>query len=410
MHNDPRGVPARGQRPNRERPVLAAYLSGHGFGHFTRSSAVLERIADRFAIHIRTTAQGLVLARRARWPASVTKVDVGPGVTQRGPLAVDPFATLGAIEYHLLRLPGLVEEEARWLARIGARAVYADVPPLAFAAAARAGLPSMGMGNFSWSYIYDGYAHHHEGFARAAEALRREEARATAFLALEGGGGLEHFPGLRPIPPVLRRPQPLFDGAAGRARLRRRLGIGEDERRPVVLLSFGGFGSQLELRDAAAHNTELRLLIVSGPPDLALPHARSVEPGEPGEPGERGAASPSADEEPSAITHPDLVFAADCLIGKPGYGTVAECLHRPTAYAHVPRGEFREQEPLLAFLRRYLRQAPLSYEDFLAGRWRRAVEAACFRRAPRQAPKGDGVTEAAAALIAFVEGAPATTP
>ena len=48
-----------------DRPSLVAYLSGHGFGHFTRSAAVLERLAGRYAIHVRTSAQALQLARLA---------------------------------------------------------------------------------------------------------------------------------------------------------------------------------------------------------------------------------------------------------------------------------------------------------------------------------------------------------
>src|SRR5262245_42523745 len=124
-----------------ERPAIVAYLSGHGFGHFTRSAAVLERLADRYAIHVRTSAQALQLARRASWPASVAEVDVGPGVAQRGPLAVDVAATLAALQQHVRRLPELITAECAWLSRVAPRAVFADVPPLAFAAAAAAGVP-----------------------------------------------------------------------------------------------------------------------------------------------------------------------------------------------------------------------------------------------------------------------------
>src|SRR5258706_5756062 len=128
-------------------PVVCAYLSGHGYGHFVRSAAVLERLARRAEVHVRTHWRALVLARAAAWPASVTEVDVGPGLQQRGPLAFDRDATRDALRAHLDAWERIVDEEAAFLRGVGARAVYADVPPIAFVAAARAGVPSIGASN-----------------------------------------------------------------------------------------------------------------------------------------------------------------------------------------------------------------------------------------------------------------------
>jgi len=362
--------------PTSGRPVLCAYVSGHGFGHFTRSAAVLERLRHHATIHLRTSGSALALARRAPWLSSITDVDVGPGVCQRGPLEPDLAATRAALAEHLRRLPDLVEAEARWLAGVGASAVLADVPPLGLAAAHRAGVPAVGLGNFTWSWIYDGYAHHHPDFARAAAALRPLEAQADLFLALEGGGGLEHLPRVVPVAPVYRRPR------LDRAAARRRLGL-EAVDATVVLASFGGFGGALDLAHAAAHNPGLFLLVVGGPSGLAPGRALSVEP--------------DAD-----LTHPDLMAACDCVLGKPGYGTAAEALHRPTPFVHVPRGEFREQAALCAFIARYLPQAALSSADFTAGNWSAAVAEALAARPPAPPPPGDGVAEAAARLGAVL--------
>src|SRR5436190_1794810 len=94
------------------RPTIVAYLSGHGFGHFTRSAAVLARLAARATVHVRTSERALALARGAGWAASVAEADVGPGVVQRGPLAVDVAATRAALARHLAAWPALVDEEA----------------------------------------------------------------------------------------------------------------------------------------------------------------------------------------------------------------------------------------------------------------------------------------------------------
>ena len=372
---------------HRNKPVLVAYVSGHGYGHFTRSEAVLARLAETAEIHVRTSAQALRLARRMppdRMFASVTEVDVGPGVAQAGPLAVDLAATRAALQQHLDGFDALVESEARALVRLGASAVFADVPPVAFAAAARAGVPSVGMSNFSWSWIYAGYETEDPWFGQAAARLARAEAEATLFLGLAMGGGLEVFPRIEPIPPVARRP------VRDRAEVRSLLGL-TDEKRPVVLTSFGGFGGELDLRTALAGNPDHRFLVVSGPSDLALHNATSIDPS-------AGAG------DAGGLTHPELTQAADCVIGKPGYGTVAECLFGPTPFVYVPRGAFREYPPLVEAIARYLPSAPLSLADLSAGRWSDAIARAMAARPPEVAPAANGA-EVAAARIASLMGA-----
>src|SRR5689334_20526473 len=137
-------MPGMSISPSGTKGTLVAYVTGHGFGHFVRSAAVLERVAAAGArVHLRTNDRALALAARAPWASSIAEVDVGLGVAQRGPLEVDLPATRAELEAHLARWPRLVEEEARFLRAAGARAVYADVPPLAFAVAAHAGVPSV---------------------------------------------------------------------------------------------------------------------------------------------------------------------------------------------------------------------------------------------------------------------------
>ncbi len=393
---------------------VVAYVTGHGYGHLMRSLAVLERLGPSVAVHLRTSGRALARARASRgfgtappgrsgvggaepsqgcaddlsWLASVSETDVGPGVAQRGPLEVDLPATRAALEAHLARWPRLVEEEADALRALGADLVFADVPPIAFAAAARAGVPSVAMSNFTWSWIYAGYAHHDPWFGRAARALAEAESQATLLLALAMGGGLDPFKRRVEVAPVAFRPtrgrdeiraalcapsaSAAFGGAAP---------LDAADPRPIVLASFGGFGGDLDL--AAVAGGAFRLLVVSA---RAAPSkdVRAVEPG-------------------PSLPHQDLVLAADCVVGKPGYGTVAECLAGPTPMVHVPRGEFRENPALVEAIQRWLPSAPLSHEDFERGRWAEAIARAMASRPPARAPTGDGAAEAAAHLRALLD-------
>src|SRR5207245_2102075 len=146
------------------------------------------------------------------------------------------------------------------------------------------------LANFTWSWIYDGYAHHDAWFAEAAARLRAAESRATLCLALALGGGLEPFARRVDVPPVVRRPR--RSAEAIRAELR----LGARDPRPLVLVTFGGFGDALDLGEAAARNPSLRLLVVSARIDKALDNLRAIEPTD-------------------ALPHHELVAAADCVLG-----------------------------------------------------------------------------------------------
>ena len=347
------------------RPALAAYVSGHGFGHFTRSEAVLSRLAPRWAIHVRTNGRALALARRASWAASVTEVDVGPGVVQRGPLESDLDATTAALARHMERFEELAAEEARALSELGVRGAYADVPPVALEAAARAGIPSVGLANFTWSWIYEGL----DGCARFASRIAEAEARATLFLVLPFAGGVEHFPRREQLPLVVRHPTRSREAA--RALLPLRAG----ERRPVVLLSFGGFGDALDLGFAARRNEDFVFVAFAESRDaaenlLVLPHDH-------------------------AFPHQDLVLASDVVLGKPGYGTVAESILARRPFVIAPRGDFREAPVLARGIEEYLPSASLSVDELFEGRWTDAIKKALAAPVPGKTIGFDGAEVAA---------------
>ena len=88
---------------------------------------------------------------------------------------------------------------------------------------------------------------------------------------------------------------------------------------------------------------------------------------------------------PSPVPHEDLMRACDAIIGKPGYGTVAEAVTHGTRFLHLPRPGFREVPLLTAALARYGGERAMPREDYVAGRWRAHLDA-LFDRPPPAAP------------------------
>lgn len=364
------------------RVSVLAYVSGHGFGHWTRTAPLLEELAARTPVHVRTGGRALPWALRASWAASVEEVDVGPGAVQDGPLAVDVPATRAALGAHLARWPALVRGEVQRGRALGARLVVADVPPLAFEVARRLELPAVAVANFTWSWAYAHYAAQDPWFEVASARLRVAEGLATHVVALPGGGGLDALGPPRPLL-ALRRPPTRSYLEARRALPRPR----PDDPRPVVLISFGGYGDALDL-SAVARDNPAYAFVSFAPPRGAAPENLVVLPHD------------------HDLPHQDLVLAADALVGKPGYGTISECLTRPTPFVAVRAGDgFREHARLRAFAARHLPWAELTKDELLTGRWAGALEAAHEAR-PAEAPPPDGLPEARAVLRAALEGRP----
>src|SRR5262249_2605577 len=116
------------------------------------------------------------------------------------------------------------------------RLVVSDAPPLACAAAARAGIPSVVVTNFTWDWIYEEYAEHLKGHQDLITAIQRAYHLASAAWRLPMHGGFKAFtPQSIPDVPFVAR-----HGKHAREETRRRLGLPSNRR--LVLPSFGGYG------------------------------------------------------------------------------------------------------------------------------------------------------------------------
>ena len=215
--------------------MIALHLSGHGYGHMTRACEVLAEVRRR-APGVGLAVAGSVpeaLVRRAI-PGEVrfrrTACDVG--LVQRDALHVDEERTAEACVAFESTWDGRADAEAAFLRDTGVRLVLADIPALAFEAADRAGIPSVGLGNFSWDWIYRHLSVRQPALAASADRAARAYRRAALLLELPFAGDLSAFRyvnrsawwrGVRACP--------------GRSRA----GAWLDDR-PAVLLSFGGVG------------------------------------------------------------------------------------------------------------------------------------------------------------------------
>src|SRR5262249_31236704 len=102
-----------------------------------------------------------------------------------------------------------------------------DIPPLAFAAAARSGVASIAVGNFTWDWIYSIYPAFEEDAPDVVPTIQRAYRSAELGLRLPFGGGFEQMAAVTTdIPLIARRsarPAGSHRRQAGRPRVVRRV-------------------------------------------------------------------------------------------------------------------------------------------------------------------------------------------
>lgn len=357
-------------------PHVAFYITGHGFGHAKRmtivASVLAEQVPDLRLTIISTVPEWLLRLNLAvPFQLRVRALDVG--VIQRDSIRLDPAATLSAYARLLQQQPAVVQEEIEILRRDGVGLVVADIPPAAFLVARRAGLPGIGISNFTWDWIYADYVRTRPEHAAILEAIRDAYGRADLLLRLPFHGPCDAFKVVQDVPMIARRTR------LSREQVRQKLGLAES--RPVILLSFGGFEIQgIDFNRVEA--LEDYCFLTTQPPPRPVRNVRAITL--------------------DGLRYEDLVGQADAVITKPGYGIVSECLVHRVPVLYTSRGEFAEYGPLVTALERFGVSRFIGNQDLLAGNWRDSLEALLRRPAAWPELPAHGAEVAAGILRAHL--------
>lgn len=324
-------------------PVYAVFVSPHGFGHAARASAVMaslrEREGARFELFATTPAWFFDEAVAGAYTRHPVVTDVG--LRQRSALEHDVGATVEALDALLPFDEAEVEALAATVARAGARAVLCDIAPLGIAVAERAGLPSLLLENFTWPWLYEPLAERAPALAAHARTLDRWLGKATVHVQTEPLCR-RHPEADHRVPPIARPPR------RSRAEVRAGLGIGPAE--PVVVLTMGGVAQPLPFLDRLHELAPIRFLVT-------------------GMDRTRREGTLHLFDNDTRIYLPDLIEAADGVVAKLGYSTVAEVWSAGAPLAWVGRDDFRETGPLTAWAEANLEGFGVPAGAFSRGDW-----------------------------------------
>jgi hypothetical protein len=313
---------------------------------------------------------------RSAVPGELTyrRVECDVGLVQRDALSIDVRATAEACRVSD-GWDERVEREGRWLGEVGTQVVLGDIPPLAFAAAATASVPSVALANFSWDWIYTHLSRSAADPDLAAAARQAKEAygQASLLLRLPFAGDLSAFPRVEDIPLVARRPRLEAEES------RRRLGLGS---RPAVLMSFGGIGLDGPAGEVLGVLGEFDFVVDSVRGEAPL-NVRVVD---------------EATRRALGLGYEDVVAAADVVVTKPGYGIVTDAIAGRTRIVYTERGDFPEYPILVAEMPRYVPSVHVGNDDLRAGRLSGAIRAVLAQPFP-DPPSLDGALVAARRIL-----------
>jgi UDP:flavonoid glycosyltransferase YjiC (YdhE family) len=331
------------QRATRNaQPTIAMAVSGHGFGHSVRCAEVARVLLERGArVVVRSDAPAWLFPEDVEHiPSPGRPLDVG--VAQHDGLELDVGETRRRWAAFAREFKTHAEEEAQLLRQYDVDVVLGDVPPLAFAAAARAGIPSLALANFGWDWIYAAWPNFEAAIACVQDGYAQADVLLRLPLHSQDADAFPAFKCIEDVPLIGRK------AALERGDVRKELAIRCESR--VVLLSFGGFAAQGLNLEALGNWTDYIFLVT--PPQSTT--ARCVPPN-----------ALALQRTPNDYV--SLVAACDVVVTKPGYGIVADCLANHVAILFTERGPFREYDVLADALPALGRARFISRDDLLRG-------------------------------------------
>lgn len=293
------------------------YITGHGFGHGVRSCVICNAFSDSVSLTIRSSLPRQFFEEELRRPFQFTDAEFDCGCAQLDGATVDIPRTLNHYASIAERNRKIKDRELRLVEEEGFDAIVSDITPFAFEVAHQAGIPSFGIGNFSWYDIYLPYTNQNRWFRPFLDEICAQYQRADHLLKLQPANTMDCFNRVHPVPLVARKGE-------NRARqIRAHFGIPDDKR--LAMIYAGNYGMD-SIDWTGLKRFDRWVFLGVYPVDSAPANFHLVSK--------------------KMFAFQDLSASVDLIIGKIGYGILGECLVHGVPLMYVPREDFAEHPVL----------------------------------------------------------------
>ncbi|MCP5107106.1 MAG: hypothetical protein GY950_27215 [bacterium] len=322
---------------------IAWFVTPHGFGHAARAAAIMDGI---HAVNPTVTFEIFTAVPEFFFKESLQRgkfnyfrqvTDIG--LAQKSSLQVDLPETIRRLDDFLPFEDELITALAAQVNEKNCRLIVCDIAPMGIAVAKAAGIPSVLVENFIWHWIYQEYESDHPGISPHIHYLRRLFQSADYHIQTEPVCQKTNRHLLTPPLSRMSRTKPHVT--------RKKLGVPEHAK--MVIITMGGVPGKLPFIHRLAEYKDV-CFVIPGSPSLSAGNIIGLDYN-------------------SGFFHPDLMAAADAVIGKPGYSTVAEVYHAGIPFGYVTRDNFRESAVMENFIQNEMSGFPITDTEFTEGTW-----------------------------------------
>ena len=349
---------------------LGCFVSPHGFGHATRTIALLQALKNRIpglkANVFTTVPPSLFQGSGIDHLYHPMSTDVG--LVQRDAFNEDREKTRAKLAELLPYGASLINQGAE-LCR-SCQLIVCDISCLGVEVGKVAKIPTLLVENFTWDWIYTQMGQD-SGLEPYIELL--SESYTKADFRIQTDPVCTRLPCDLHCAPMARRwftPPDM---------IRAKIAGGE---RKIVLISMGGVGLEMPFFGAMLNHQEYLFLVAGQNSDgLIENNIRLIGPH-------------------SALHHPDLINAADLLICKSGYSTIAECQQTATPICCVTREGFAESKVVERYVSEEMNGTVIDENYFISGNWLGDLEKMAKRE--RSALPVNGADQAAEFVLSIL--------
>jgi hypothetical protein len=319
------------------RPTLYAAITNHGFGHATRTAAILAEVQNQcpdVLLILATSAPRWLLESYLPGDFIYRPARVDVGAVQSDGFKIDKAATLQQLQQLQAHENQLIAAEVGFMRQNQVDLIFADIPPLMTKIAAAAGIPCWMSSNFGWDLIYQDWG---SEFAAIVDWVRDCFSRCDRLFRLPFNEPMSAFSTI--IDVGLTGASPQVEAET----LRSKFGLEEAVPEQTILLTFGGMG----LSQVPYHH----LLQF---PDWQFITFDDAAP-----------SFPNLLKVPRDHHRPvDFMPLCGRVVSKPGYGTFAEACRLQVPVVSLPRLDFAEAPFLIADLQKYSHHQVLAPGEF----------------------------------------------
>lgn len=332
--------------------TVVFYISGHGFGHASRQIQVIHALVQKCPatrIVVKTSTPKWFFTHSGLKGLEIDPIQTDTGVTQTDSLHIDVNQSIKQADTFYKSIEHLAQTEAADLRTRRASLVVGDIPPLACLAGARAAVPTVAIGNFTWDWIYASYQETYKYAPDLVAKLESAYETATVGWRLPLHGGFAAIKHVVDVPMIARRSTQQPEATKNK--------LGLPENRKLVLLAFGRYGIGKIDWKQVEQLFGYHVLVTAD----AYPSSEAIN-----------RACTTFTERSltlKGLTYTDLVAAADIVVTKPGFGMLSECAANDTAMLYTDRGRFPEYSVLTAGMPSLIRSKHIDQKALFAGQW-----------------------------------------